>query len=301
MPGKLFYFLRCAGRNMVQSPFLCCAAVGTIAVSLTIVAFFGIIFFNFGELTSHWGRQVQIKTYLETVPNVVTLKGWINQITEYPEVEDVVFVSREEAFERFRERLGPNSDLLHGMDPSFLPASLEIALKEGFRNRPGVEGLAAKLRGNPNFSDMRFGRDWLERFDSFIALLKFSAGILGGFLLFATVFIVSNTIKLTLYARREELEIMSLVGGTPFFIKMPYLMEGAMQGLLGGLMAVAGSFLVFSLFLKQSLGSLLFTMGVGRVFFLPFRFQAGLLGAGVVLGILGSLTSLRKFVRIHYR
>ncbi|MBN1141093.1 MAG: ABC transporter permease [Deltaproteobacteria bacterium] len=285
---------------MFQSPLLCTAAVGTMTVSLTIVAFFGVIFFNFEELTSYWGRRIQIKTYLETVPGALVLQGWLVEIREYPEVDEVVYVSQAEAFDRFKERLGQNSDLLHGMTPSILPASLEIALKEGFRNRQGVERVVGKLRKNPHFSDMRFGRDWLERFDSFVALFKFSAGILGGFLLFATVFIVSNTIKLTLYARREELEIMSLVGGTPAFIKMPYVIEGAVQGFIGGLLAVVGSYLIFALFLKQSLVSLLFTMGVGRVSFLPLRFQLGLLGAGVVLGVLGSLASLRKFVRIHY-
>ena len=301
MLGKLLYFLRVAGRNMLQSPLLCTAAVGTMTVSLTIVAFFGIVFFNFEELTASWSRRIQIKAYLEAPPEAELLKGWLKQIRGYPEVADVVYVSQEEAFERFRERLGQNSDLLKGMTPSVLPASLEIGLREGFRNRQGVEAVAARLKKTLHFSDLRFGGDWLERFDSFTMLLKFSAGILGGFLLFATVFIVSNTIKLTLFARREELEIMSLVGGTPVFIKMPYIIEGALQGLLGGLLAVGGSYLIFAFFLKQSLASLLLTMGVGRVSFLPPRFQLGLLGAGVVLGVLGSLTSLRKFVRIHYQ
>ncbi|NLC71029.1 MAG: ABC transporter permease [Desulfuromonadaceae bacterium] len=286
---------------MLQNPLLCVAAVGTMAVSLTIVAFFGVIFFNFEELTTSWSRRIQIKTYLEKIPSDEVLKEWRKQVEGYPEVADVVYVSQQEAFERFRQRLGQNSDLLQGMNPSILPASLEIGLKEGFRNSQGVEAVVTKLKQNPHFSDMRFGREWLERFDSFVLLLKFSAAILGGFLLFATVFIVANTIKLTLYARREELEVMSLVGGTPAFIKMPYIIEGAAQGLFGGLLALGASYLIFALFLKQSVVSLLLTMGVGHVSFLPPRFQLGLLGAGVALGILGSMTSLRKFVRIRYQ
>lgn len=301
MLGRCMYFFRCAVRNMLQNPLLCIAAVGTMAVSLTIVAFFGVLFFNFEELTTSWSRRIQIKTYLEKVPEEQALKDWRQQIESYPEVDSVLYVSREEAFERFRKRLGQNSDLLQGMNPSILPASLEIGLKEGYRHRKGVEAVVAKLKRNPHFSDMRFGREWLERFDSFVMLLKFSAAILGGFLLFATIFIVANTIKLTLYARREELEVMSLVGGTPAFIKMPYVIEGAAEGFLGGFLALAASYLIFSLFLEKSLVSLLLTMGVGQVSFLPPPFQLGLLVAGTALGILGSMTSLRKFVRIRYQ
>jgi cell division transport system permease protein len=286
---------------MFQNPLLCIAAVGTMAVSLTIVAFFGVLFFNFAALTNSWSQRIQIKAYLEKLPPEDVLEEWQKQIKDYPEVASVVYVSRDEAFGRFRKRLGQNSDLLLGLDSSILPASLEIGLKEGARNRAGVEAVVARLRQNSYFSDLRFGQEWLERFDSFVLLLKFSAAILGGFLLFATIFIVANTIKLTLYARREELEVMSLVGGTPAFIKMPYIIEGATQGLCGGLLALGTSYFLFSLFLKQNIVSLLLTMGVGQVSFLPPRFQLGLLGAGMVLGILGSMTSLRRFVRIRYQ
>ena len=147
---------------------------------------------------------------------------------------------------------------------------------------------------------MRYGQDWLEQFESFVTLIKFSAGILGSFLLFATVFIVSNTIKLTLYARRDELEIMSLVGGTPLFIKTPYIFEGAFQGATGGLVALGCTYLIYFFFLKKSLIALLFTMGVKEIVFLPLTYQLTFLFTGLFLGAAGSLVSLRKFVRVRY-
>ena len=285
---------------MRQSPLLCTAAIGTVAVSLTIIAFFSILFFNIEQLTIHWGRQVQIKAFLEVVPEAEVLQAWTRKIKSFPEVEKVVYITQKQAFERFRERLGQNADLLHGLTAHILPASLEIQLKEEYRTREGIKAVVEKLKQNKNLKDMRYGQDWLERFESFVTLLKFSAGILGSFLLFATIFIVSNTIKLTLYARRDELEIMSLVGGTPLFIKTPYIFEGAFQGASGGLVALGSTYLIYYFFLKKSLFTLLFTMGVKEIVFLPLTYQLTFLFTGILLGAAGSMVSLRKFVRIRY-
>jgi cell division transport system permease protein len=117
-------------------------------------------------------------------------------------------------------------------------------------------------------------------------------------LLFAALFIVSNTIKLTLYARRDELEIMSLVGATSLFIKAPFLLEGAFHGTIGSLIALGGSFALFQVFLQRGLTSLLLGVGGGQVVFLSWQQQLLLIATGTILGIIGSVLSLRKFVRI---
>jgi cell division transport system permease protein len=109
---------------------------------------------------------------------------------------------------------------------------------------------------------------------------------------------VANTIHLTLYARREELEVMALVGATPWFIKIPFVMEGAIQGLLGGLLAIVGSSLVYHGFLQEGLSRLLLAAGIDRIGYLPGAQQVALVGLGVLIGTFGSLLSLRKLVRI---
>ncbi len=129
-------------------------------------------------------------------------------------------------------------------------------------------------------------------------LLKASGLVLGGFLLFATLFIVSNTIKLTLYARREELEIMALIGGTPAFIKAPFLVEGALQGALGGVVALIGSYALFHFVLQQGLGAVLLVPGISGISFLDASQQLTLVATGVLIGFFGSLFSLRKLVRL---
>ncbi len=295
---QLIYMLKRALRNMRQSPFLCFAAIGTVAVALSILAFFAIIVQNVQSLTAQWSEEVQVVAYIDTLPEGRVLDGWQADLRRLPEVQGVQFVSRQQAFSRFKQRMGENADLLDGLNADFLPASLEIALKPEARNRAGVERVLGQLRKNSGFSDLRYGQEWLERFETFIALLRVAGAILGGFLLFATLFIVSNTIKLTLWARREELEIMALVGGTSAFIKLPFLIEGAVQGVCGGVLALLCSYGLFQFFLQEGLGMVLLSSGVGQVNFLPLAWQGGLVAAGTALGFFGSLFALRKLVRI---
>ncbi|HKK00686.1 MAG TPA: permease-like cell division protein FtsX [Desulfuromonadales bacterium] len=295
---RLVYFIRRSLRNMRQSPLLCTAAVGTVAVALTILAFFAIVVLNVQQLTSHWSREVQVVTYLDKTPDATQLQRLKNDISQLPTVAKVLYVSPAEALSRFKKRLGADADLLEGVGSDALPASFEITLKPNARNRQGVIALVKQLKGHPDFEDFRYGQDWLDRFDAFVTLLKVAGAVLGSFLLFAALFITSNTIKLTLYARRDELEVMTLVGGTPIFVKTPFLIEGAVQGTAGGLLALIGTYLLYLLFLRQGLGSLLLTTGAGTITFLPPTVQCLLIGTGTLLGLTGSLLSLRKLVRI---
>ncbi|PLY02600.1 MAG: ABC transporter permease [Desulfuromonas sp.] len=283
---------------MRQSLFLCTAAIGTVTVSLCILTFFAIIVLNVQQMTKHWSREVQVVAYLDEVPSKKSLNALIREAEMLDEVEEVVFISRKQAYDDFRQRLGDDVILLEGLEDDFLPASLKLSLKEDHRTREGVERVVKHLRTKKTFSDFRYGQDWLERFESFVGLIKMAGLILGGFLLFATLFIVANTIKLTVYARRDELEIMALVGATSAFIKIPFLIEGAIQGAFGGLLALGFSFTLYSLFLQRGLETLLLASGVEQVVFLPQYFQIMVVVTGVLLGVLGSMFSLRKFVRI---
>ena len=295
---RLIYFIRRALRNMRQCLFLCSVAIGTTAVALTMVAFFAIVVLNVQQLTAHWSRQVEIVAYLDTVPDAKALQALQEKILGLQEVENVEYTTREQAFNQFKTRLGNDADLLGGVDADILPASFDIALKPPFRNQAGVDTVVNRLRNEVGLKDLKFGREWLEKFESFVALLKLGGAVIGGFLLFAALFIVSNTIRLTQYARRDELEVMGLVGATSMFIKTPFLIEGAIQGGLGGVIAITGSFILFRLFLHEGLSSLLLASGSGAIVFLPLSFQGMLLGAGVFLGLFGSLMSLRKLVRV---
>jgi cell division transport system permease protein len=295
---RSLYLVRRALRNIRQSPVLCGAAIGTVAVTLTILAFFGIVVLNVQKLTSQWSREVQVVAYLDQVPTPAVLESWEKTIANLPQVATVEFVSRTTALERFRQRLGADASLLAGVEPDTLPASLEIGLQPEARNRAGVESVVRQLREGLGLGDLRYGQDWLDRFEAFLDLLRTGFLVLGGFLLFATLFIVANTIKLTLYARKDELEVMTLVGGTPWFIKAPFLLEGAIQGLCGGGLAIGGAALIFHGFLQRGLSTLLLAAGIDGISFLHPLQQVLLVGLGVLLGVCGSLLSLRRLVRV---
>lgn len=291
------YFLKRALRNMQQSPVLSLASVGTVAVALALLAFFTIAVLNVQQLTASWGESLAIVAYLDDVPDDKTVTGWVKEIEGYQEVSSVTFVSRKMAFERFRKRLGDDAELLEGLGAEVLPASLEIVLADNWRNESAINTVVERLRRDQRFDDLQYGQGWLEKLEAFLLLLRVSGAALGGFLVFAALIIVANTIKLTLYARQDELEAMAMVGGTPLFIKLPYLFEGALQGLLGGVTALALSFLVFQVILQKSLGSLLLITGIDTIHFLPGAWQVLLVAGGSLIGLLGSLFALRKFVR----
>jgi cell division transport system permease protein len=286
-------------RNFRQAPVLCAAAVLTVAVSLTIIAVFAVLLVNVQNLTRLWSDQVQLVAYLDVLPEERKLQSIIEGLHNLPQVEKAVLISKEAAYSRFRTRLGGDADLLDGLGADFLPASLEITLDESHRTEAGVQTVIGVLRAGGGFSEFRYGQEWLERFEAFVRLLRLGGLALTGFLLFAALFVVANTIKLTLYARRDELEIMALIGATPFYIKFPFLIEGALQGLLGGLLALTGTYLLFTLFLQQGLATILLATGLTGIVFLPTVQMWLVVFVGIMLGIIGSILSLGKFVRVQ--
>ncbi|WP_321532046.1 permease-like cell division protein FtsX [uncultured Desulfuromonas sp.] len=295
---RLRYFIQRTIFSMKQSPLLCSATIGTVAIALMLLSFFTLIVLNVQNLTKQWSRDIQVVVYLDQVPSQSALEQWLEEIQTYPEVESVTYVSQHEAFERFRVRLGQNKDLLEGLMPEILPAALEVSLKESARSREGTESLISLLKSNKEFHNFRYGQEWLDRYDAFIFLLQLTGSMAGGFLIFATLFIISNTIKLTIYARRDELEIMGLIGATPFFIKAPFMAEGAFQGTIGAILALGGCHMLYYFFLKKGLAALLTTAAAENIHFLPVTVQVGVIVIGLLLGFIGSLLPLRKFVRI---
>mgnify|MGYP001160586462 CR=1 FL=1 len=295
MIGQTAYFLRRALRNMRQSPILTAASIFTVGLALALLAFFAIAVLNVQRLTTNWAAELAVVAYLEQPPDGPTLNRWLAEIRTYPEVAEVTYVSRQEAYQRFRQRLGSDADLLEGLGPEVLPASLEVRLKPELRQETAA--VAERLGRNRAFGELHYGREWLERFEAFLMLLRTIGAALGGFLVMAALVIVTNTIKLTMYARQDELEAMTMVGATALFIKLPYLIEGALQGLCGGVVALCASYVAFRVLLRESLGSLLLLTGIDTIQFLPLGWQLLLVVSGALVGLFGSLLALRKFVR----
>jgi len=285
-------------RNMRQWPLLCAASILTMAVALATVATFFLVVVNTEQLALRWTKEIQVIAYLQKAPNQQSIAGLTKNLKNIPEVESVKYVSPSDAMQRFSKHLGEDASLLEGVSKDLLPASFELGLYAEYRNQQGIASVIEQLENQLQVDDLRYGQQWLEKFNKFAQTLRFIGVILGGFLLFAALFIVSNTIKLTLYARRDELEIMALVGATMRFIKIPFMLEGAIQGLLGGVLSLAFLAISFVFVLSPSLNSFWLTPTDFDLQFLTFNQQIILALSGVVLGVLGSLSSLRRFVRL---
>lgn len=298
MFSRLRYFIGRTLRNVRQSPFLFSATVMTVAVSLAMVALFALLVLNLQRVGSGWGQEIQIAAYFDKLPSQTQRLEWQALLSKRPEVETVEYIDKHEAYEQFSRQLGDEKSLLEGIKPDVLPASLQVRLRESYRSTNAVMNLALYMRKELKMPEVHYGREWVERFETAVTVVRLVALLLGTILVLTALFIVGNTIRLTLYSRRQELEIMSLVGATPLFIRTPFLIEGALQGLIGGGLAWASLFLVFHGYLKDKLQVLLLAMGDFEVLFLPIPIQWGLLLTGLLLGLLGSSLALRRLVKV---
>lgn len=296
--GRLGYFLSRSLANIRQNVFVNAVTVGTITLALLIVALFMLVFVNLESAADTWSERVQVTAYFDrelSAQDQAVLRGRIQAIGGASRVN---YVSREEALKRFRNRLRGQETLLEGVAPEILPTSFEISLKRSHRDSAGIETFVSRLKQVPGIGEVQYGEEWVKRFNTFLNFVRLLGLLLGGFLVVAVIFIVSNTIKLTIYARRDELEVMALVGATRMFIKAPFLIEGILQGAAGALLSMLLLFGLYELFLNNAVNFLSFDPAAAGLSFLPPEYCGGLILAGILLGFLGSLTSLKRFITI---
>ncbi len=294
--GRMAYFSARAVTNIRQNLLLGVLTVGTITLALLIIALFLLVFVNLEGVTDVWSKRVQVTAYFDrelTTQEVAAFKARISALNG---TGGVTYVSRAEAAQRFRSRLKGQESLLEGVSADVLPSSLEISLQRESRNSEAVAAYVERLKKIPGIGEVQYGDEWVRRFSAFINFMRLAGALLGGFLLLAVIFIVSNTIKLTIYARKDELEVLGLVGATRFFIKAPFLIEGIMHGAMGALLAIAILTACYYGFLHNAGNFLSFNPAEAGMSFLPAGYLAGLLLGGIMLGFMGSLTSLKRFI-----
>lgn len=294
----MHYFLARALANIRQNVFINIVTVGTITLALLIIALFLLVYVNLEGVADDWSKKVQVTAYFEQELPQAVITALKENIQRLPETDKVEYVTKYDALKRFRARLKGQESLLEGVSPEVLPASLEISLRKGSRGSDSVEAYVAKLKKIAGIGEIQYGEEWVRRFTTFLNFMRMVGVLLGGFLLLAVVFIVSNTIKLTIYSRRDELEILSLVGATRFFIKAPYVIEGMLQGAAGGASALLILSAFYMGFLHNAGNFLSFNPATAGLSFLPVSHIVGILFGGVMLGFLGSLTSLKRFVSV---
>jgi cell division transport system permease protein len=296
--GRLSYFSARALANLRQNVFVSVVTVGTISLALLIAALFLLVYVNLEGMAEGWSDKVQVTAYFDREPAPLAVAALKGRVQALPGTSKVVFVTQLEAEKRLRGRLKGQESLLEGITPDVLPASLEISLDRSHRESAAVASYVKALKGISGITEVQYGEEWVKRFNSFMNMFRLMGALLGGFLTIAVLFIVSNTIKLTIYARKDELELLGLVGATSFFIKAPFLIEGILQGALGAALSLVALLACYYAFLQNAGDFLGVSSAAAGLSFLPATHLAAILLGGVLLGFIGSITSLKRFVHV---
>lgn len=288
------YFIKETYKSIRRNGFMSFASISTVAVSLLVLGMFLLIFLNTNNLAKYLESQVQVSVYMQDDADAGELTSVREQLQKMPGVVKVTPVSKEQALERFKERLGDQEQLLNslGKDNPF-PNSFDVQVD----NPERIKAITPLIGQLPKVETAKFGQEVVEHLFQLTRILRFGGVVLIIFLAMATLFIISNTIRLTVFARRKEVVIMKYVGATDWFIRWPFLLEGMTLGFFGAILA--------SLFINSIYSALLDRIHA-TLAFLPLLPPSPLLGyvtlfllaAGTGIGALGSYISLRKFLRV---
>jgi cell division transport system permease protein len=210
-------------------------------------------------------------------------------------VNNVRFISNIEALERLKNQMKRQSSLLDDLQENPLPDAFEVRLTDDFQNQDKVETLAARLESLSQVDEVEYGQVWLGRFTNILNLFRLTGYAMGALFFAATVLIVANTIRLVLYSRREEVEIMRLVGATDGFIRAPFYIEGLIQGALGGIIGLAALFVLF-VFISSNVDKSL-TSSLFAIRFLSWGAFLGILICSMFVGWMGCFLSLKQFLK----
>lgn len=289
------YFVRQAMRNMVENRLVHLIGLGTMVIAFLMFDAFILIFVNLNSWTQEQGRSLTMSIYFEGEPERAVIENIKKELLQYP-VSITDFISKDDALKSLRKQLGEKAGLLDGLGENPLPASLEIVLSRDVSGDSLPYELKTRLERINGVDEVQYSQEWVERFQAIMGAVKIIGLVFGGLLFLAALFIITNTVKLTIYSRKDEIEILKLVGATNRFVKIPFLIEGSIQGFLGGSVALIVLFLVYvAIITKVDL-----SIGFASldIIFLSPQFILLLLLMSSIIGFIGSTVSLGRFFRI---
>jgi len=268
----------------------------TVSLSVLIFSFFFLIYTNMIKAGERLGDDLRLTIYLEEEPVLEMQSQLVRKITNFNQVEEIRFTSRDDAYSRLATQLGDNVDVLDDLDPSFLPPSIEVYPKKSLSSLAQIKRFSEYLSTLPGAIKVQYGQEWIERFNYFTKLLRIIVLLSGALLILTTTFMVAYTIRLAVVARQAELEILRLLGATNGYIRTPFLIEGFLQGLLGSTLGLLALFFLFR-WIELHFSGPGFLQLVEFAFFSPTIIGI-IIAASITLCTGGSFSSMRKFMRI---
>lgn len=272
-------------------------AIGTIMFAMFILGSFLFLGFNLNKLTIDWKKQLQFNVFLQDDIPVAQKDAVAGYLENSTVVERVAFLDREQAYERFNSNFSTYTDVAEALEENPFPASFQVVLVEGV-GKGAFEKLKNDLKTFQGIEEVYYDEEVYQRLDFVAGLVRF-AGIFFGFIMvFSAIFTISNVLKLTFFTRRDEVDIMKLVGASRGYIRGPFIIEGVLHGLTGAGLGIGLVFFGF-LGLDSYLAASKSWLGTIDLVFFPLSWAAGLVLAGGLSGLLGSLFSLNQFLEEH--
>ena len=288
------YFVREVCISIKRNNWMSFASISTVAVSLFVLGMFLIIVLNMNRMASMLESQVQINVYLDDKLKGSEIDDLEDDLKKMQGIESVQYVSREDAIVRLRERLGDQKYLLDALgDKNPLPNAFEVTVKQPTM----VETAAKAIEKFGGVESVKYGQDVVEHLFDMTRLVRIFGFTLMLLLAGATLCIISNTIRLTVFARRKEIAIMKYVGATDWFIRWPFLLEGVVLGFFGGVLASIALRSIYGLITAKVYSTLAFLPLIPQYPFVNFISLVMVL-SGMGIGALGSTISLKRFLKV---
>jgi cell division transport system permease protein len=303
MISSFLYMIRRALGNMKGNLFPNLTTIAIIGITMLIFSSFSLIAFNLTSFLKIWEDKIEVIAYLKKGIPLSGVEELLKNTRQLEGIETVKYVSPFDAMAFMESKLGGQKNLLDGIQPGVLPSSFEIRLKKDFRNSTSIKEVVSRLNQFPQIEEVQYGQEWVENVSAIVDIFRLTQWVLGGLLLVGIIFITSNTLQLTISSRREEIELMHILGATPAFIRVPFYIEGLIQGLLGTGLAMLFLFYlyykvllykVFFLYITPSMKEWL--AGIPILFLPPDRI-ALIISGGMVLGFFGSLVASMRFLK----
>jgi cell division transport system permease protein len=269
----------------------------TIALSVFITATFLLFLINVNDMVEDWKKGVRVMVYLDAAVTPDQIHEIEARIQSVAGVQDLTFISKADALAYLKDQLKGQVSLFEDLGENPLPDAFEVRLGSSTMDMDGITATARQFHAISGVESVEYGQVWLSRFLNVFNLFQLVTYGIAGLFFMACVFIIGNTIRLMLYSKREEVEIMRLVGASESFIKKPYYVEGLVIGFLGGILGLLGVYLGFtavsSTIIQSESTQLL------EIRFFPWRMSLGIILCSIFVGWLGCFLSLGQFLKRH--
>jgi cell division transport system permease protein len=285
---QLLYTLREGFSGFRRAKLSMTAAIATICVSLLLLGSFSILVVNANSVVESLREKVEMEAFLADYVTPIETSIVRDSIATLPGVREVSYVSKDSAAKIFKDEFGEDIDKVLDFNP--LPASIKIFLKDGYRNAKSANTIYEEVKNIRGVEDVIYRKTLLEMLDTRATTLLWLVFGIGVFITLSSVFLVANTIRLAIYAKRKIVQTMKLIGATKSFVRGPFILEGLVQGFIGGTLAAGILFLVFEYLARWISIELVDFVHVKPVYY------GIVVGAGCLLGLIGSAISIRRFI-----